>query len=82
MLHPNVRAAQVDTALKASPELERRYLASGGSPGDLRTDLSHALNAVLGDALANVRMLNLTERREAHINFGGPERRRPTRAMH
>ncbi len=45
--HPAVPAVLVDLALAASPELERRYLAGGGSPRDLRTDLSHALAAAL-----------------------------------
>lgn len=51
--HLNVPADLVDRALTASPELQRRYLAGGGSPRDLRTDLSHALAAVLlpGDLL-------------------------------
>lgn len=45
--HPNVSAGLVDRALAASPEIERRYLAGGGSRRDLRTDLSHALAAAL-----------------------------------
>lgn len=82
--HPSVAPGLVDVALAESPCLERFYLLGGGSSADLRTDLSHALAAVLtAGSTASTPVIDLTERRlgerrQAQVAFTGPERRRRT----
>ena len=70
--HPDVPAALTELALTAEPMLERCYLAGGGSLSDLRTDLSHALAAVLHAVTPTPRQIDLTA-------YEGPERRRSAR---
>lgn len=89
--HPAIPAEMTDAALAAAPMLQRFYCAGGGSPWDLRTDLSHALAAAITvpqprEPVQERRVLDLRvtdlrgytgpDRRRSRVPYTGPERRR------
>ena len=82
--NPAVAPGLVTAALAAAPMLERFYCLGGGSPSDLRTDLSAALAVVQDIVLARERhevaivppaVIDLVDRRRQDAPFAGQDRR-------